>query len=205
MIEFVESAKGGKVIRCDGRLLASRIDPESEAAEWLASRRDFIKNVKNVFVLGLGSGHHVRALLEKTEATVIVLEANAGIYNVAEQLGLPMSMKLKIQKVSSARDLRANEAVKAAVRESFVVLSHPASAALYPQVYDEIRAQLIGRDWAALNWQWKTRNAPGFDDNPRIDSNGEPLTIHDLEQTQLVRNGEEREKLLLRALRELVK
>jgi hypothetical protein len=50
------------------------------------------------------------------------------------------------------------------------------------------------------------RGGPAFDANPRIDSkNNEPLTIYDLEQTELVQSSEERERLLFKALRELVK
>jgi hypothetical protein len=92
------------------------------------------------------------------------------------------------------------------VKESFIVLIHPASLALNKDLYESCRAQLLGREWGALSWQWNLRGGPAFDMNPRIDSKKqEPLTIYDLEQTELVQNSEERERLLFKALRELVK
>ncbi len=112
---------------------------------------------------------------------------------------------MKFAHVRSARELRSNSLVKKAVAESFVVLLHPSSALLDGKVYEECRTQLLGRDWGALTWQWKLRNAPDLDANVRIDAVETALTIYDLEQTELVQNSEERERLLLCALRELVK
>jgi hypothetical protein len=63
----------------------------------------------------------------------------------------------------------------------------------------------VGRDWANLNWQWRIKGFAPLQDQPKIDGKGEPLTILDLEQTQLVRLENSREGMLVRALRELVK
>lgn len=206
MIEILNAASGDKVIRYDGRLLASRYDPKKEAQDWLNGRGDLLANVRTVIVLGLGSGHHILALLEKISARLLVLEANEEIIEAAQTIHAFDPMKVRIEYVTSAKALRASDAVKAAVRESFVVLVHPASQSFNAELFESCRAQLLGRDWGSLNWQWNLRGAPAFDANPRIDSKAsEPLTIYDLEQTELVQNSEERERLLFKALRELVK
>jgi hypothetical protein len=206
LIEIVDAESGDKVIRYDGRLLASRFDPKKEAQEWLNGRGDFLANVRTVIVLGLGSGHHISALLEKTGARILVLEANEEIFETGQTIQTFDPLKVRIEHVTSAKALRSSDAVKAAVKESFVVLVHPASQSLNFELFENCRAQLLGRDWGSLNWQWNLRGAPAFDANPRVDSKSEDsLTIYDLEQTELVQNSEEREKLLFKALRELVK
>ncbi len=196
---------GEKVLRFQGRLLASRFDPTREAQEWVASRRKFLGKVRSVFVLGLGSGHHVRELLKATDANIVVLESNADILQAAFDLHGFDPKRVSLHHVANARALRKIDEVKAAVSKSFIVLSHAPSCALAAEIYKDCRAQLIARDWGNLNWQWKLRGSADFDRTPRIDGTGETLSLHDLEQTELVQSSEEREKLLLKALRELVK
>ena len=203
MIEICTAQNGEKILRYDGKLLASRFDPTREAREWVQSRREFLDKVATVFVLGMGSGQHVHELLRSTPARLIVLEASEDI--IATELNDFPAGRISIYHVPNGRALRKIDAVKSAVARSFVVFSHAPSQALFPKIYQECRAQLIARDWGNLNWQWKLRSGPAFDSNPRIDGTSQLLSIHDLEQTELVQNSEEREKLLFLALRDLVK
>lgn len=205
MIEIVSAESGEKVLRYQGRLLASRFDPIREAQDWIQSRQRFLKDVRTIFVLGIGSGHHINELVKSTSAKIVVLEANEEILKAVTEIHNFDDARVSLHHVPSTRSLRKIEAVKAAVAKSFLVLVHAPSFALNAEIYKEFRTQLLGRDWGNLNWQWKLRNAPGFDRNARIDSGGEPLSLHDLEQTELVQNSEEREKILFKALRELVK
>jgi len=205
LIEIVAAANGEKVIRFQGRLLASRFNPRQEAREWIDRRPEFLGKVRTIIVLGMASGHHVAELLERSQAKILVIDTHEQILTTGQSLHMFPASRVTFEHVKSARDLRSSAQVKKAVTESFVVLTHPSSLLLDGKVYEECRAQLIGRDWGALTWQWKLRDAPGFDTNARIDGPDKTLTIYDLEQTELVQNSEEREKLLLRALRELVK
>ena len=205
MIEIVSAESGEKVLRYQGRLLASRFDPIREAQEWIQSRQRFLKDVRTVFVLGIGSGHHIAELVKSTSARIVVLETNEEILNAATDMHGFDNSRVSLNHVPNKRALRKIEAVKIAVTKSFIVLAHAPSFALSADIYKELRAQLLGRDWGNLNWQWKLRNAPGFDRTARIDTGGEPLSVHDLEQTELVQNSEEREKILFKALRELLK
>ncbi|HMN69471.1 MAG TPA: hypothetical protein PKC28_13095 [Bdellovibrionales bacterium] len=206
MIEILEAEQGGaKVLRVDGCLTASRVAPVKEAREWLARRREFLDKVKTVFVLGLGSGHHVRALRESCRARIVVVEANADIVSMHAELGI-VPADVQVLHADSLRALRGNERVRELVTASFVVLTHPASVARGAEVYHEFRRLLIGRDWGTLNWQWNMRNGPSLDGTTRISGEDQaPLTIYDLEQTELVQNSEEGERLVFKALRELVK
>jgi hypothetical protein len=205
LIEIVDAANGEKVIRFEGRLLASRFNPRQEAREWAERRREFLGKVRTVIVLGMASGHHVAELLERCHANILVLDTNEQLLSAGQSLHEFPSGRVSCEHVRGIRDLRASARVKKAVTESFVVLAHPSSALLDGKIYEDCRTQLLGRDWGSLTWQWKLRNAPGFDLNSRIDGADKPLTIYDLEMTELVQNSEEREKLLFKALRELVK
>lgn len=205
MIEIISAANGEKVIRYDGRLLASRFNPGQEARDWIERRREFLSKVRTVIVLGMASGHHVAELLQQTQGKILVIDTQAEILEAAAKLHDFPAGRVTVECVRNARELRASGPVKKAVAESFVVLAHPSSALLDGKVYEECRAQLLGRDWGSLTWQWKLRDAPDFDNHARIDAGPKALTIYDLEQTELVQNSEERERLLFRALRELVK
>ena len=204
-VEILESAAGDKILKADGRLLASRFDPMREARNWLAQRGPFLSQVRTVFVLGLGSGYHIKALLERTSARILVLEACPEIARNAAQIFAFDEQRVRIEHVSETRSVRGIESVRAAAANSFVVLVHPASYTLKPSLYEECRTTLLARDWGNLTWQWRLQNAPDFERTARIDSRQTPLSIYDLEQTELVQNSEERERLLFKALRELVK
>jgi hypothetical protein len=207
VIEVVETASDGlKIIRRDGRLLASRIDPRREAEEWVGRRRVLLEDVKTIFVLGLGAGYHVLALTAVTAARVLVIEPDAELVEAARTIHSFDPARVEFETASSPGGLRASERVRAAVRDSFLVLEHAPSRAADPEFYGAAFALLNGRDWGALTWQWRLKGHAALDATPRLGGAGDtPLTIHDLEQTELVRDSEERERLLLKALRELVK
>lgn len=204
MIETLVGENGHPVIRQDGRLLASRFDPVSEARAWLGRRRDFVDKVKTIFVLGLGSGYHVQALVENTSAHIVVIEPDLQLIEAVTQIHQFAAGRVTIEPVQTARGLRASQAVRNAVKTSFTVLSHPPSNGANAQFFKDCQAQLTGRDWGSLTWQWQIKNGPALDSTPRAGGSG-TLTIYDLEQTELVQNSEERERLLVKALRELVK
>lgn len=204
MIELLTNANGQTVIRRDGRLLASQVDPVAEAKAWLSRRMRFMDKVKTVFVLGMGAGYHIQVLCETTSAKIVVIEPDLEVIEAAAKIHSFPADRVLIETVQSPRGLRSAQSVRDGVRASFVVLLHPASRACDPAFYKDCQAQLTGRDWGSLNWQWKLKNGPSLDSSPRV-ATEEALTIYDLEQTELVQNSEERERMLIKALRELVK
>jgi hypothetical protein len=205
VIEIITGERGFKVVRRDGRLMASRFDPKAEAAAWVERRLSFLDKVKTVFVLGWGSGYHVEALRAATRAKIIVIEPETAVIEAAAEIVPDVLAKVETVCVQTGRELRAARAVREGIKQSFLVLTHPASKASQPGFFRDCEAQLNGREWGALTWQWQVKEGPAFDSTPRVESQKEPLTIYDLEQTELVQNSEERERMLFKALRELVK
>lgn len=205
MIDWVTAKSGDKVIRWQGRLLASRVDPSGEAREWFLRRLSFVTKVKSIFVLGAGSGFHLVELARRTPARILIIEPEMEIVDAVKPLIAEFGARVSWLSVGSARELRAIADVRTAVAASFVVLEHPPSLSLDRGFYRECSAQLLGRDWGSLSWQWKLKGFADLDSQPRINSVEEPLTIYDLDQCELVQDSAERERMLIKALRELVK
>lgn len=205
MIETQSAKNGSAVVREDGRWLASAFDPEAEARAWLARRRTFLDKIQAVFVLGAGAGYHIAELVKHTEARVVVIEPKYEIIEAVRRIHAFDSTQVKFECIEDARQLRASAVVKAAIAVSFVVLQYPPSLASAPNVFRDCEAQLIGRDWGTLRWQWALKGFAPLDSQVQILKADKPLTILDLEQTELVQNSEERERMLIKALRELIK
>jgi hypothetical protein len=205
LIENVTAKSGQPVIRWRGRLLASRLDPVHEAAEWFQKRAAFADKVKTVIILGAGSGYHIRECARRTGARILVIDPRAELIEAVKAVLDEVAARVQFVNVQAARELRSHSDIRAAVAASFIVLEHPASISLEKEFFRECSAQLIGRDWGNLNWQWSLKGFPAFDSRPRIDGGDAALSIYDLEQTELVQDSEERERMLLKALRELVK
>jgi len=205
MIEWIAAKSGDQVIRWEGCLLASRVDPAAEAVDWYQRRATFVSKVKTAFVLGAGSGFHISEVARRTAARIVVIEPSLELVEaVLPTLGACGS-RVAFVSAGSARELRANDEVRAAVKSSFVVLDHPPSVNRDRGYFRECKTQLLGREWGALNWQWKLKGCADFESQPRISTGEAPLTIYDLEQTELVQDSRERERMLFKALRELVK
>lgn len=205
MIETEISRSGRQVLKADGRLLASSVDPVSEASHWLNQRRCFLDKVKSVFVLGAGSGYHIGELLNQTDARIVVIEVDTDLIDQVRELHAFDSTRVNFVALTHIREIRSSASVRTALRDSYVVLQHNPSVHRHLEIFRDCRNLLIARDWGNLNWQWQLRGSPSLDSEPRISKTEEPLTILDLEQTELVQSSEERERMLVKALRELVK
>lgn len=206
MIAKVSTPQGRVVLRLDGKLLASAYDPLSEARDWVERRRSFLDQVKALIVLGCGSGYHIAELARQTTARILVLDTNAELVKAVQEIHNFTAPKTRFEILGKPSDLRMNDSVRDVVRHSFVTLRHPPTFALNPEFFLECERQLIARDWGSLNWQWKLKGFGDLDSQPRIDGASEaPLSIYDLESTELGQNSEDRERMLIKALRELVK
>lgn len=207
MIETLTARSGCKVLRYKGKLLSSAVDPVGEAEEWLKRRLTLLARVKTVFVLGAGSGYHIEEVCRQTSARVIVIEKDSALTSAVQEIHGFNAIQIRFEEIEGTRDLRASETIRQAVAESFLVLEHAASVAAHPEFYAEIKNQLLGRDWGSLTWQWQLKDLAPLDSQAKIHGAAlnEPLTIYDLDKTELVQDSAEREKMLLKALRELVK
>jgi hypothetical protein len=202
-VEIFHGERGDPVLKFNGRLMASRFDPRGEAVQWVDRRLCFLDKVKTIFILGAGSGYHLGELADRSQADLIVIEPCSELIRAVEGLRRSDRSRVHFECVQTGKALRSSARVRKALTASFVVLVHAPSREGRETVFAELQAQLLGRDWGSLSWQWRLQNFAELDSRPRVSS--ERLTIYDLEQTELVQDSSEREKLLLKALRELVK
>ena len=205
MIEAVSAENGSRVLRYEGRLLSSAVDPQCEARGWLSRRQGLLSRVKTVFVLGAGSGYHIAELVAQTSSSIVVVEYSAELIEAVDDIHGFSSKRVRLECVQTAKALRASAQVRANVAESFLVLQHGPSMALQSAFYQDCKNQLVGRDWGSLTWQWQLKGLAPLDAQPKIHGGDEALSIYDLDNTELVQNSEERERMLFKALRELVK
>ncbi len=205
MIERVQSRSGKAVIKINGRHLASVVEPVLEARAWLSRRREFLDRVKTVFVLGAGSGYHIHELSLNTAARILVIERNSELCEAVKSIHRFDRSRIRFLELDRPRELRACEDVRVGLCGSFVVLQHAPSQAMDPDFYRDCLALLVARDWGNLNWQWQLNGFAPLESETRIQSQRDPLSLLDLEQTELVQNSEERERMLIKALRELLK
>ncbi len=205
MIEMVRAQNGSVVVKDDGRLLSSAVDPQAEAGEWIARRRSFLDKVKVIFVLGAGSGYHIAELQKCSAAQIVVLDSSEKVIAAVREIHQFAEIRVKFECVQRGKALRSLESVKSGVAVSFTVLQHAPSVAGDPEFYRECQNLLNGREWGGLHWQWQLKGFSALDSQPKIHSGELPLTIYDLDSTELVQNSEERERMLVKALRELVK
>jgi hypothetical protein len=205
VIENVRATNGSCVIRFDGRLLSSAVDPQSEARAWAKRRAVMLNRVKSIFILGAGSGYHIAELFLQTGAQLIVIERHADLVDAAKAIHHFESSRVRFENVESGRALRASDVVRDAVKGSFLVLQHAPCVALADDFYRDCENQLLGREWGSLNWQWQLKGFASLDAQPKIHASEEALSIYDLEHTELVQDSTERERMLVKALRELVK
>lgn len=203
MIEVLSGKNGNAVLKFEGRLLASRFDPRAEAALWVDRRKTFLDKVQTVFILGAGSGYHILELSRRVQADLIVIEPSLELIDAVIGLHKLDTSRTHFECVQSGKGLRACARVRKALKTSFLALVHPPSREGREKLFEELLVQLLGRDWGSLTWQWQLQDFGELAAQPRVTA--ERLTIYDLEQTELVQDSAEREKLLLKALRELVK
>lgn len=205
MIDVQIAKNGSQVIRYDGRLLSSAVDPLAEAREWVVRRGPLLDRVKSIFILGAGSGYHIAELLIQTDARLIVIEHSQELIDTVQAIQKFDLERVQFVCADKPTSLRSNTQVRHAIAGSFLVLQHAPSLAAEQDFFRESKNLLLGRDWGNLNWQWQLKGFAPLDEQPKIHGTSQTLSIYDLEQTELVQDSAERERMLVKALRELVK
>ncbi len=78
-------SKNGAIVICEnGEALCSTYDPLEEAAAWV--QRANLKNIEQVVVLGLGSGHHIDELLKQNpQIKITVIDVRSELFDIFEQ------------------------------------------------------------------------------------------------------------------------
>lgn len=138
MLDEIRSKSGHRILRCAGRLLASREDPIREASRWVETNQKYFLGRKSVIVLGVGCGYHLE-----------ILKQEPGVKSV---IGIDSSQEIiawsKTRLANTGIQLLSFEEVaklRSVVAENYCVLKYFPSIVLNQKIYEEHYEFLLGR------------------------------------------------------------
>ena len=146
MIEVVGARSGDRTLSFGGKLLASSIDPRSEAERWCEKYKAELMGIKTAFVLGAGAAYHL-PILQKTfpHLNIICIEFNRDIIKqVKDSIEISL-LGVSIHFADSAEEIFDIEEVQKALLGSYKVLVHPSTKVHAAEKANESMLQLNGR------------------------------------------------------------
>ncbi len=186
MIQSSHSRSGHWIFKLDGTLMASRNDPVSQAQSWIENQKPicndeaYMGKQRTLFVLGLGCGYHVLALLRKcSRAQIVVIEARnetlEWVFNHVER-----SWESRVTMIVGEEPHRYFDTSKAKLllRNPYCVLPYAPAMRKEERFYSEWQQYLLARDGKSLEAQMKLLDPLGI---TRIgEEKSELLSIKDL-------------------------
>ena len=203
----VEAARNGKpVLKKNGRLLASSIDPSREAVAWVDGVCRAAGTHDMIVVLGLGCGYHVAELLARRPGSqVIAIENDPAV--AAEALKFcPELSGATIIVQEDWKKLIDSQAVRDAIGGIYHIAIHGPTSQLEPEFVQAADAFLRGRDKLSFLLLLKARpELVGILDPEAIAKLGpDPVSIKTVSQLFGPHAAGTRERRLWRVLEELV-
>ena len=181
MIEVIGARSGDRTLSIGGKLLASSIDPRSEAERWCDKYKTELIGIKTVFVLGAGAAYHL-PVLQKTypHLNIICIEFNKEIIKqVRDSIEISL-LGITIQYAKSVEEIFALEDVRKALVGSYKVLVHPSSLVHAAELSQEAMLQLNGRNEFGFKEILSIRSQSINLDSVSIDQK-QLAKLHDLE------------------------
>ncbi len=141
MLEWKEAKTGERIPLLKGISLASLYNPIQEAKKWVDAKE--IKEFhKNIFVLGLAGGFHIKELIKRyPNKKILVFEI---IPDFVHEFTF-QSEQLKIIQPNCAKEIWKISAVTQAISEPYVILEHRVSTRLNPSYYEDLINELSCR------------------------------------------------------------
>ena len=209
-IERIIAKSGDPVVKYDGRLLASAIDPRREARDWVNRWRDRIAVAERLIVLGWGAGYHLHEIHQQWPALkILAIGCEPDLLSEIHQIHPSMLNEVSFIHCHNESELLPHAEIRQFMRSGFVVLEHSSLPNLNIKGYSEIKNRLIAReplffsDWVRreprLSRLFPLQIIPGGEDQ-RL------LSIKDLERFVGNRdNSKSKDVMVVHALRELVR
>ncbi len=210
MITTEISRTGHPVLKKNGRLLASSMDPWREARAWAEKALTGVEPNETIFVLGLACGYHVLAIRALAEnQPVLVIERDAELARAATEL-TPDLLKCKNSVEIVVEENWAKLIEHASFRDRlcgiYRVATHGASFQAEPEYFAAVEKLLNGRDRLSFLLQLKTRPelAALLDPEAILAIQNEAISVKTLEKLFQPQAQGSRERRLWRVLEELV-
>ena len=152
MITVETTRSGHSVLRKNGRLLGSSIDPMREAQQW----SEKVGAKTPVVILGLGAGYHVIELMKRAAGRVLTIEGDAEVVEQALQL-CPGLVRRDILVEPDWQKLIQTVRFRDAIQGVFEIAAHGPSIQIEPDYFLNVERLLLGRDKISFLLQLKMR------------------------------------------------
>ncbi len=149
MLDELRSKSGHRILRCEGKLLASREDPIKEATRWLTGNQARFLDRETVLVLGVGCGYHLELLAQQESVKNII-----GLESSAEVLIWTQNRLNGIKKIKLYNLAASNIAFSAA---NYSVLKYFPSWSMNPQSYQQSFEFYLGRSESGAKYLLQKR------------------------------------------------
>lgn len=146
-LEKITARSGDTIVRVNGRLTASSVDPRREAKQWVEMNRPLIEGSERVLIVGVGSGHHLAELnLEYPRLRVLAIAMEPEFIDAAREIhGLNVA-NTEFYACESEAKVLAGSRVRMFLKSAVAVIPHSPSQVSNPPAYQEITARLKMRE-----------------------------------------------------------
>jgi spermidine synthase len=156
-IAIENSRNGRRILRKQGRLLASAIDPLKEAETWALRALAQVQLGDSLVILGLGCGYHVEALLKmRPGQSILVIEHDERVAQHAYDF-CPSIPRFDVVVATDWTRLADAGRVRDVLTGVFKILAHPSSVLADREYYARVESFFRGRDRASFFMQLRLR------------------------------------------------
>lgn len=151
MLERVRARDGQLVVKWNGRLLSSVHFPQKEATSWVQSAIQNVGEVQSYFVLGAGSGYHLKELTKRCpDKKIFCIERNKDLIAFCDEIhGLELA-RVTFICPTEAHDILKNGKVVKALQTTYAILTHLPSIQNEEMHYGDLAELLRGRTFLAF-------------------------------------------------------
>ena len=125
MIEVAFSKNSQRILKRNGKLVCSSVDPQKEGHSWVQAQKLLIGNSKSILVFGVGCGFHLRSLASLYQgAKVIAIDIEKQFIDFAKREWPIELANIHFIHASQIQDLVSDREFKIALRNSYAVLKY---------------------------------------------------------------------------------
>ncbi len=153
MFERVRARDGRLVAKFNGRWVASSANPEAEAEKWLSAQENLqlASQAPTIVILGAGCGYHLLATQKKyPEKRIVCIDTRMEFIDFCDEhhgVGLARTQFIQTRDVPS---LLVHAKLQKIIQGAYAVFEYLPATQFEKDLYDEIRALLLGREWWAF-------------------------------------------------------
>lgn len=211
------SKSGAEVLCVENLATASLVQPETEGRRWAEAQRKrlkWLRRLEPIVVLGVGSGFHLRALVElvtemhadggKPQPVIFALDT----CEASIEFSRARCSGVKFQQASSGDTFLNSAEVQSWLLQSYTLLSHRPTLARSGANMRQIEELLLGRTPETFSDQLRLRPQIAAALNPGRSkdlANPRRISIRDLAKTWDISSETKTDRRIFRVLEELVR